>query len=167
MSICLPIHAERSIEEVQRAIVLEFKPGLKKLAIKAGVSGPGILSNKVNPAQPHQLSVIEAVRVQKVTGDYRLLRAEAAALNHGIVPLTEHLLGASDTELLGLWADCIREEGETAREIQAALEDGEISADEYQRIERETFEDITAKLALLERLRTLMVEETQAEEECC
>lgn len=128
-----------------------------ELAAAVHISSAKTLTNKVNHKQPHQLTPAELVALQLASGDLRILNCMAAELDCAVVPLDTKLLGASDAELLGLWAECVVEEGETATAIRDALADGDIEPDEFERIQREIFEDFTAKLALLQRLQTLVV----------
>lgn len=144
--------------------LVRYHGGAVQLHSQIGISSSKVLSNKLNPnCERHQLTLNESLRLQQVTADYRILYAEARALNHVCLPVDASDLGASDMELLNLWADCIKEEGETAGEIRQALDDGQITFDEFSRINREIFEDITARLKLLERIRSLVVDAPESE----
>ncbi|CNJ97076.1 regulatory CII family protein [Yersinia mollaretii] len=52
---------------------------IQKLAKSVAIN-PQTLRNKLNPAQPHELTVIEMLRITHVTGDYTLLDGLLAQL---------------------------------------------------------------------------------------
>lgn len=147
------------VDQAKHKLVHGEKGGAAKLAPLVGMNA-GTLCNKVNPTlETHHLTVDEALTIQAVRKDYCLLQAEAAALGHVAVELQPLAATATDEELLALWASCSIEEGETAAEIRAALKDGKVDPREYQLIRKEIFEDIAAKLALLQRLAALAGED--------
>lgn len=128
--------------------------GAEGLAPRVNMNA-GTLSNKANPGmEGHQLTLKESIPIQLTTNDYRIVQAYCHALGGVFMPI-ENLDGTSDMELLNTWAKLVQEEGETAAAIREALQDSKITRDELQIIRRETFEDITVKLELLNRLEAI------------
>jgi len=145
------------LEEAQYRVVHEFPGGAVKLASRAGMSG-GTLSNKVNPAmEGHKLSVAEAILLQNLTKDYRILYAEAAALNHVAIRLGDYS-GISDVELLNAYAHLHQELGEVASEINRALADNHIHRPEFNAIAQSMDGAVRAMFELRARLEALIDE---------
>lgn len=104
------------------------------LGQKIGVS-PRILANKANPRQKYnQISLQEALKLQLITGDHRILAAMAQALGYVIVPMDE--APPSDVELLTLYAQWQDETGKIHHAIASAFEDQRITHAEQATIER-------------------------------
>lgn len=104
------------------------------LGQKIGIA-PRILSNKTNPRQKaNQISLQEALKLQLVTGDHRILQALARELGYVIVPLDQAL--PSDVELLTLYARWQDATGKIHHAIAAAFEDLRITRAEQTDIER-------------------------------
>lgn len=148
-----PAHAVSNLDAAKYAVVHEYPGGAVALAPLAGMA-PGTLSNKVNPAvDTHHLSLSEAVTIQALAGDGRMLEAEAAALGYVAIRLPR-AGGGSDVELLNAYAQWTRDIGETAAAIQTAL-DGEITEQSLAAIHREMHEDFARALELFARFRAL------------
>lgn len=96
---------------------------------------PAILSNKVNPAQgKNSLTLREALHLQLLTGDHRILQAMAQTLGYILVPLDRP--PPSDVELLTLYARWQDATGQIHHAIADAFEDRRISPGEHVEIER-------------------------------
>lgn len=118
---------------------------------------PGVLPNEINPNQHgHKFGLFDALRLMKLTGDIQILRSIASELGYSLYFLGDYS-GISDVELLNSYSQWHAEIGDVNRAIAEALEDGDIEQHEFERIERELRETFTAALALLERLRALVV----------
>ncbi len=155
------IHSQ--LDEAMWAVVHEFprlarrKSGAVGLAPLVGMR-PGTLSNKVNPdLDSHHLTVHEAVAIQNAAKDFRILQAEAAILNHAVIPLGD-FSRVSDVELLDAYAALHEQIGEHARAIRETLEDGRIERVEVDRVRREFFEVVQAGFAFILRLEGLIDE---------
>ena len=143
------------LEQSQYDVVHQFPGGAVKLASLAGMSA-GTLSNKVNPGmETHKLSVGEAVVIQNLARDYRILHAEASALSHVCIPLVD-LSRVSDTELLNAYARVHMEMGEMAAAINAAFDDKRILRAEFNRIAKESDDAVRAMFELRARLEALI-----------
>lgn len=144
-----------AIDEAAYALVHDYPGGAPALAPRVGMN-VGTLLNKANPSQEkHQLTVREALAIQVHRRATTMIDAEARVLG-GVFVALGRFEGVSDTELLSLYATYHAEIGETAAAIREALDDGRIERAEYQRIEREAFEDAHAMLELLARIRGLV-----------
>lgn len=142
------------LEEAQYRVVHDFKGGAVRLASLAGMSA-GTLSNKVNPGmETHKLSVGEAVVIQNLARDYRILHAEASSLNHVCIPLVDYA-GISDTELLNAYARVHQEMGEMAGAINRAFNDKHITRTELDAISKEMDDSVRAMFDLRARLEAL------------
>lgn len=127
--------------------------GSKAVAPLLGIR-PGVLSNKVNPDQVrNQLTLQEALSLQQVTGDHRILKAMAWALGYVLAPIQN--FPASDVELLTLYARWQSADGQIHHCIAAALEDEQITLQEQGVIEHRFQEATTAGLTYLHRMRGL------------
>lgn len=112
---------------------------------------PAVLSNKANPQQPkNQITLGEAIRLQRLTGDYRILRAAAQELGFLVVPLENP--PSSDVELLTLYAQWQYAEGQIHGAIAHALDAPTPSADEQSAIESRFFAAAGAGLTYIHRM---------------
>ncbi|MCM0151641.1 phage regulatory CII family protein [Photobacterium galatheae] len=118
----------------------------------------GVLANEINPKQKHhKLGLMDAITLMKLTGDVQILRALAAEMNYSIYFLANYQT-ISDLELLNSYSNWHAEIGDVNRELAAALADGDIQRDEFERIERALQESFAAALEFLSRVRALVVD---------
>ncbi len=147
-----------AIDDAGYRLVHDFPGGAPALAPLVNMN-MGTLLNKANPhMRDHQLTVRQAIAIQKATEQFLMLYAEARLLRHVCIPLGK-FPGASDVELLDLYARYHQELGETAAEIRKALAACKITRRMYNEIEREAFEDAAAMFELLARLKSLVVDD--------
>lgn len=126
--------------------------GVQALAVRMDMS-PNVLQNKVNPMVVyHKLTLSEAVRMQALTGDVRILHAMASELGHVAVPVLGYE-GVSDMELLDGYMDSITALGEFTAAFQLSIADGRVTPAEMARMEALSYELIQRHLALMMRLR--------------
>ena len=145
------------LDDAAWRLVHEFPGGAVKLAPLVNMNA-GTLNNKADPGQPAQMSVREAVAIQRLRGTRTMLEAEAALLDCMVVPLGDYP-ATSDLELLDLVLELSKEHGETSTAIRKAIADGRIDRDDYAEVEREFMDDIRASMTLLGRLRGMQVGE--------
>jgi hypothetical protein len=116
---------------------------------------PTVLSNKANPKQRlNQLSLIEALKLQAITGDHRILKAMARALGYVIVPVDEPQ--PSDVELLTLYAKWQDSHGKIHHAIARAFEDRRITRAEQVEIERRWHDAACAGATYIHRMGGLV-----------
>ncbi len=145
------------LDEAKHDVVHGYPGGAVALAPLVNMK-PGTLSNKVNPTiDTHHLMVDEAVAIQAAAKDYRILYAEASALNHTCIQLAD-FSGISDVELLNAYAKLHKELGDMAHEINQALQDGKIMRIEFRRISKEMNQSVQAMFALRARMEALIDE---------
>ncbi len=134
----------------------EFKPnGATGLARQMGQPA-GTFLNRVNPEQEtHFLPLALAVAMSVASHDFRILHAFADTC--GFVAFQKpDFSRISDASLLEIILKRDREEGDFARVLAAALENGQVSPAEFVAIEREGYEAAAALLELVERVRGLV-----------
>lgn len=135
--------------------VHDYPGGAPSLAPRMGV-GATVLSNKVNPNNEHnKLTLDEAVRLQEITGDARILSAMAQQLGFAVfrMPVFE---GVSDQAVLetvtAIWA----RNGEMGGDINAAFSDGRITRAELNKINGDVYQLVSACMEMLNRLSQLV-----------
>lgn len=58
--------------------VHDYKGGASALAPRMGIKSPAVLNSKVNPnTHTHHITLLEAVKLMEITGDYRILQEYA------------------------------------------------------------------------------------------
>ncbi|MGI9278218.1 MAG: phage regulatory CII family protein [Endozoicomonas sp.] len=145
------------VEQAMKATVRSYKGGAHALGIHLNKS-PGVLSNEINPSQPHhKLGLLDAVAIMHLSQDFQILKAIAACVNHSIVHLGD-FAATCDTELLDIYAQWHAEIGDVSREVSAALADGRITRDEFHRIRKEGMEQIHFFFEFLARVEALIDE---------
>lgn len=127
-----------------------------QLAARMGLK-PHLLLNKVNPAQHHnQLSLGEAVKLQQVTGDPRILYEMARVLGYLVIRIENSPTPASDVELLTLYSQWNAETGAIHHEIADALDDQRITRSEQDGIEQRFYQAARSGLIYLRRMEGLV-----------
>lgn len=129
--------------------VHDYPGGSESLAPRLGMTG-AVLRNKVNVNNDrNHLTLAEADRLMRVTGDHRILQALAAAHGYALVPVEQ---GETDAPVLGLVLELGRTGGEVSRVVCEALADNVITPNEMAAISRASHDDQTALLHLVARL---------------
>lgn len=106
-------------------------------------------------ANPRPLSVQEAVALQLATSDTRILRAEAAALRQGCVPLM-NFDTFSELDLLSgyaAWHSCL---GELLLAVTHAIHDRHITRADFERVRYALQQDAARGLEFLKRMEALI-----------
>lgn len=132
--------------------------GADRLSAKTGTPA-GTIHNKANPhdTSHHKPTLSDVLIWTQITDDYQVVEALCRALDGVFVRLhsQQHL---TDIALLELAMARDHEEGRFAEELLAALDDGSISREDYDRCRRAGFKVITAWLELLGRLEGMVDE---------
>lgn len=145
------------LEQAIYDTVHRFRGGAVRLAPRVGMNA-GTLSNKANPGmETHQLGLRESVPIQRVSGNFSILHAYAAVLDHVAVKIGDYA-NCSDVELLDIFAKYCAEFGESAGAIHEALRDRRVTRDEFRKVQAEIFQDFRAGMELLTRLEALIDE---------
>lgn len=142
-----------NISDAAYAVAHDYPGGTESLAPRIGLSG-AVLRGKVNPNDAaHKLTLDEALRMQTLTGDHRILHAMAEELGYVCIQLPE--AGASDMGLLDSFMSVLKELGEFSSEFRKDWEDGNIDAAELARLRQEFYEMQQAGLALMHSIEGL------------
>lgn len=124
--------------------------GPTKIGPRLGLQ-PSILSNKANPRQRHnRLTLAESLQLQQVTGDHRILHAEAQELGYIVIPIENP--PPSDVELLTLYAQWQDRTGRIHHAIADAFDNPRITAPAHREIKRRFFDAAQSGLTYLHRM---------------
>lgn len=114
--------------------VHDYKGGSEALGAVIGMS-PAVLRNKVNPNNTtHHLTLAEADRIVRMTGDVRILAAFAHSNGYLLVKAPESC-GESDMSVLEQVAALMIAHGRFGHEVYDALADGGVDQQEMQRVD--------------------------------
>lgn len=129
----------------------DYPGGMDTLGPLMGCN-PRVLNNKLNPmCHSHHLTLIEAMRLQQITGKHDVLFAEADCLGYVCIPRPD----TSDVSITTALTHACSEFGDYMREADKALSDNKITANEVKRLERELAEMISAATTLQAAIVTL------------
>ena len=132
----------------------DYPGGVPALSARMGVSR-NVLQNKLNPAvEYHKLTLEEAMRLQVMTSDPRILHAMAAEMGYVCIQMPD-FEGVSDMSLLDSFMSVMKELGEFSAEFRKDWEDGEIRPQELERLRKEFYEMQQAGLELMQRIEDL------------
>jgi hypothetical protein len=113
--------------------VHEYPGGSPALGAVIGMSA-AVLRNKVNPNNTtNHLSVVEAARIVRLTGDVRILAAFAHGCGYLLVKAPESC-GESDMSVLEQVAALMVAHGTFGQEVYQALADGGVDQEEVERV---------------------------------
>jgi hypothetical protein len=132
----------------------DHKGGIKDLSQKMAVSY-STLANKLNPAcEGHRLSIHEALSLMLITRNFSILHVIADECGFVLTPKGEPN-NSGDQALLEAYGKVHAENGDIARALLGALEDGKFTPNEINEITREVHENVEALQAFLRRVRGL------------
>lgn len=141
--------------EAAYRVAHDFKGGAVALAARIG-RNPGTLLNELNPAcETAKLGIGEAQAITFATQDPRIAQAMLAPIGYTAVALPDYDK-VGDTALLDLFITRDEQSGRFAEALSKALEDGRISADEFEAIEAAGMEAVGALLTLISRLKGMV-----------
>lgn len=114
--------------------VHDYKGGSEALGAVIGMS-PAVLRNKVNPNNnTHHLTLAEADRIVRLTGDARILSALAHANGYLLVKAPDSCGSDSDMSVLEQVAALMVANGKFGQEVYDALADGGVDLKEVERV---------------------------------
>jgi hypothetical protein len=123
-----------NITKAAELTVHEFKGGSESLGPLVGIT-PAVLRNKVNPNNTtHHLTLAEAVRICRMTADFRILTAWAHEAGFLLVKAPSHCQAESDMSVLEQVVGFMVASGVYGQEIHKALADGGVDRQELTRI---------------------------------
>ncbi|WP_426056884.1 phage regulatory CII family protein [Janthinobacterium sp. PSPC2-1] len=144
----------RDVHEAFRAVVHDFD--VSKMAAALGMP-TGSLYNKanLNESSAHKPTLADAVLVQIIAKDTRLVEAMAYTLGGVFVPLPPVEL-ISDAALLEMVANISIANGVFHGELKEALEDGKFSKTEHLKIHQRGLEYISTILEAVGRIQGMV-----------
>jgi hypothetical protein len=126
----------------------EYPGGAKALAVRMDI-GQTVFNSKLNPnTTTHHLTLVEALRMQQLSGRYDILQAMADELGHVAVPLP----AVDGEELTMAISRTCAEFGQYLKDIDEAWADKKITANEAKRLET----DLTRWIAQATHLQSLL-----------
>lgn len=133
------------IEGVAYATVHDYPGGAIALGAQTGINGQ-VLINKTNPNDTrHHLMLKEAVRIQVVSGDHRILHAMADELGYVcIIKPDAPVCGDVPHALMSMCAEF----GDYLRTVDEAMRDGRVTTNERRTLKRELCDLIAAATRL-------------------
>ncbi|MFC0677499.1 phage regulatory CII family protein [Lysobacter korlensis] len=141
-----------NVVDAAHQTVKSYPGGAESLGPRVGI-GPAVLRSKVNPnTTTHHLTLAEASEVMGVTGDHRILHALAAEHGYTLQAIEAPQDGASILQAV-LQANAA--EGAFDRELQTALSDNTITANEARLVEAAWSAAQAAGIALIARVRSM------------
>lgn len=133
----------------------DYPGGCASLAPRMGIS-KNVLQNKVNPSQEfHKLSLAEAMQMQVITGDKRIINAMAEELG-GVFVEIGAFLGISDQALLDLFTEQYAALGKFSGDFKDAFADGVITQDERCRLRGDVYKINQVLSEILARIDAYM-----------
>jgi len=122
-----------NLQDAFYKVVHSAPGGCEALAIRMGMSS-AILRNKANPNTAHNKPNMDDIeKITALTGDLSILEAWAASLNRVLVEMP----AAAPLDQIGMTAMVTSvgsTNGAVFQELMAALADGKITSDEYERV---------------------------------
>ena len=146
-----------NVKDAAYAVAHDYAGGTESLAPRLGMSA-AILRNKVNPNNTtHHLTLAEAQRMMTLTGDCRILDAQAQELRKVCIDVPD-FNGVADIELLDAYTAMVADEGRFASDFRGALRDGKITGVEFERLRDDIHAQQVHQMELLARIESLIVE---------
>lgn len=125
-----------NVIDAAHATVHDYPGGSVALAPRLGMAH-AILRGKVNANDAgHHLTMAESIRMQLLTGDHRILHAEADELGYMLVRLPA--IDSADFMVEAMVT--VKEFGEFIGKCGEVLEDGSVSRNELKSVEKELIE---------------------------
>lgn len=129
-----------NVIDAAHAVVHDYPGGTPALAPRIGMA-PAVLRGKVNVNDTgHHLTVVEALRIQQLTGDHRIFLAEADELGYVALPAPD----IEDADVHQALTRLCGEFGDYLRRVDESMRDGKVTTTERRQLERELMEMITA-----------------------
>ena len=145
------------IDDVIYNMVHDFPGGVPAMAIRVN-ENKNTLQLRVDPNNTtHHTPASLAAKIADVADSDELAKTFAARRSMICIHITKHE-GASDMELFDLIINMEREKADWLASIQRALADGMIDPAEFQRIQKESYDHLSAVAELASRLESIVHE---------
>lgn len=111
--------------------VHDFPGGATALAPRMGIKSHAVLNSKVNPnTETHHLTLMEAVKIMQITGDYRILHAINAQLGKVSIDLPDIPESQRDVSLMEQMLEISIKKGDVTKAFKQMMADGRITRGE-------------------------------------
>lgn len=111
--------------------VHDYKGGASALAPRMGIKSPAVLNSKVNPnTHTHHITLLEAVKLMEITGDYRILQEMCARLGKVAIDLPDIPESKRDTSLMDTFLYLAIHKGNVSKAFREMMADGRITQGE-------------------------------------
>lgn len=111
--------------------VHDFLGGASALASCMGIKSPAVLNSKVNPnTHTHHITLLEAVKLMEITGDYRILQEMCARLGKVALDLPDIPESQRDTSLMDTFLCIGIKKGDISALFKEMMADGRITQGE-------------------------------------
>ncbi|CAG68987.1 phage regulatory CII family protein [Acinetobacter baylyi] len=111
--------------------VHDFLGGASALASRLGIKSPAVLNSKVNPnTHTHHITLLEAVKLMEITGDYRILQEMCARLGKVAIDLPDIPESQRDTSLMDTFLCIGIKKGDISALFKEMMADGRITQGE-------------------------------------
>lgn len=131
--------------------------GPAALGPKVNIS-PGYLNNKADESMPsHKLGLFESIPIQREANDYQIAHAYCQELG-GVFVQLKQIDNVSDSALLDIWAKLIEKEGEFAKTVREALDDGNIDEGEMKNVREAAQQRLSVFLELVKRIESIHIQ---------
>lgn len=111
--------------------VHDFLGGASALASRMGIKSPAVLNSKVNPnTHTHHITLLEAVKLMEITGDYRILQEMCARLGKVAIDLPDIPESQRDTSLMDTFLCIGIKKGDISALFKEMMADGRITQGE-------------------------------------
>jgi len=115
-----------------------------------------VLNKKVDPSvDTHKPLLIEAVKIQQITHDYRVLKSMALTLNHVAVPVPDDI-SLGDMGLLEAYLHTVEANGILSVNFRKAWADGNVDQQEFNQLKEDTYAVIGKQLAFLSEIERVV-----------
>lgn len=141
-----------SVIDAARNLADDFPGGAKALAQRMD-KNPFSLMHELAGTGTAKLGLLDSVKLTRISRDLRILNAFAGEFGCLVLPMPE-ALQADGSDAMQHLAVLAKEFGDVVQEVSASQADGDISANEMARIERQWSELVLAGQQLVTRLRT-------------
>lgn len=141
-----------NVLDAAHRIGAEYPGGAKALSVRMEI-GAAVFLGKLNPnTTTHHLTLIEALRMQALTGRADILQAMADELGFVCIPKP----GVTDEDISHALAHACAEFGGYLKQVDASMRDGVVTANERKRLEH----DLTEMIAAATHLQALLSAKT-------
>jgi hypothetical protein len=142
-----------SLKKAIHQTVAGYPGGTEALAPQIGC-GASTLRSKANPnLNTHHLSVEEADKLMRITGDLAILHTLAAQQNHVAVPIAEgNLADMQEMAVFSMMAKVFTGSGDVAKVIEEIWADKKVEHHELPKLRKSIYEAQAVLTAVLQKI---------------